>query len=579
MLGSYGAPWSSSSGYSSGNEATLDIKPFSEGGRMVTGDGRIVTSSYSHIMPHSSPHMYQPGSQHDNMVYVLPSDSKSSMRQMEILPKSAGSRWREEETMALVEIWRDKICQTRWWKQNKCVRVNKEMWDEIANMLMDKGIYRTASQCQIRMKNLLQYFRQLVDHRRTEKSRDELPHYFEIVNNIMNGRSEAEMWRKRRFEEGDDDIDDSMMSSEGANSNSERVEHNKSNASSPGPIKSELGPKPSDGKPSAMRHGSERMSDSPITAPVAGHRRPSSLSPHSMPPHDLFPARSHSISRHPLREAPLRDPEASGAGLLTTSMSGPTPSPYPPPPSQFPPHSIHHPDGFVIRNPTSQRFPMTSRVCLPITNHHLPMNEVGPSHPGGDLRCSSHGCCKEPPLKRHCPDVSCNTPSTGAKPGHFSDYSASKHGSRGAFPTQMPVEGPRLPPFARESNKEVSRSPISPPITSPSSTLDKSRDTKSSQSLGQSQEEWMLSMKELMVHQQKQMEMLLEVEQKRMEIEEKRLSAQEDADTRNGQFLVEAMRILAEALSKGVNTNIAAADTISKLNGTIINGDVSPTKE
>lgn len=86
-------------------------------------------------------------------------------------------------------------------------------------------------------------------------------------------------------------------------------------------------------------------------------------------------------------------------------------------------------------------------------------------------------------------------------------------------------------------------------------------------------------MKELMQHQQKQMEMLLEVEQKRLEIEEKRLRAQEEADTRNGQFIMEAMRILAEALSKGDrNGNTIPAEAITKLNGTV-NGDVSPTKE
>lgn len=80
------------------------------------------------------------------------------------MTKNAGSRWREDETEALVEIWRDKICQTRWWKQSKGVRVNKEMWEEIAQILAERDVFRTPSQCQIRMKNLLQFYRQTVDN-------------------------------------------------------------------------------------------------------------------------------------------------------------------------------------------------------------------------------------------------------------------------------------------------------------------------------------------------------------------------------------------------------------------------------
>lgn len=122
----------------------------------------------------------------DNLVYVVPSDISESNG--EPMTKNAGSRWREDETEALVEIWRDKICQTRWWKQSKGVRVNKEMWEEIAQILAERDVFRTPSQCQIRMKNLLQFYRQTVDNRQSEKSMEDLPEYFDIVDRIMSKR-------------------------------------------------------------------------------------------------------------------------------------------------------------------------------------------------------------------------------------------------------------------------------------------------------------------------------------------------------------------------------------------------------
>lgn len=128
-----------------------------------------------------------PNGGHENLVYVMPSDSVESPTE-EPVTKNAGSRWREDETEALVEIWRDKICQTRWWKQSKGVRVNKEMWEEIAQLLAERDVFRTPNQCQIRMKNLLQYYRQTIDNKRAEKSWDELPEYFDIVDKIMSRR-------------------------------------------------------------------------------------------------------------------------------------------------------------------------------------------------------------------------------------------------------------------------------------------------------------------------------------------------------------------------------------------------------
>lgn len=145
-----------------------------------TSIGHLVYSHYPDMFTYQN-------SCHDSLVYVMPSDSTDSING-DALTKNTGSRWREDETEALVEIWRDKICQTRWWKQSKGVRVNKEMWEEISQLLAEREVYRTASQCQIRMKNLLQFYRQAVDNRRSEKSWDDLPEYFDIVDRIMTRR-------------------------------------------------------------------------------------------------------------------------------------------------------------------------------------------------------------------------------------------------------------------------------------------------------------------------------------------------------------------------------------------------------
>ena len=158
----------------------------------VCDEGSAMTTQNNQKSPYpcySAPYKY-PRNCHENLVYVIPSDSNEpnnglSNNSSEPVTKNAGSRWREDETEALVEIWRNKICQTRWWKQSKGVRVNKEMWEEIASLLADREVYRTPAQCQIRMKNLLQFYRQTIDSRRSEKSWEDLPEYFDIVDRIM----------------------------------------------------------------------------------------------------------------------------------------------------------------------------------------------------------------------------------------------------------------------------------------------------------------------------------------------------------------------------------------------------------
>ena len=164
-----------------------------DGGGTPGNSNNLQNSSYP---CYSAPYQY-PRNYHENLVYVIPSDSNeptsnsgsgnvtNGVGTNEPVTKNAGSRWREDETEALVEIWRDKICQTRWWKQSKGVRVNKEMWEEIASLLAEREVFRTPAQCQIRMKNLLQFYRQTIDSRRSEKSWEDLPEYFDIVDKIM----------------------------------------------------------------------------------------------------------------------------------------------------------------------------------------------------------------------------------------------------------------------------------------------------------------------------------------------------------------------------------------------------------
>ena len=513
MLGSYSQY--SPSGYGSSHDSygpphdNSDVKPFTP--------GRIAPNSSAYHVHHPSQMYSSMGMHPDSLVYVLPSDSKEASANSEQTPKTAGSRWREEETMALVEIWRDKICQTRWWKQNKCVRVNKEMWDEIAAVLMERGIYRTPSQCQIRMKNLLQYFRQIIDHRRSEKQREELPEYFEIVNNIMNGRQDGDMKKRKYFD--DDDLESKM------------------------------------GLLGQVSHKMENGNASHVTSPdeknAGDENQEKECSGQSSAPNSEVNGRRPSSSSPPMTNGGSPPPDDS-SNPPSSSSQGFTHPPYP---------GIGlsgHPNAQVfeggIRYPAPQRFTIPTRLCMPPPSHQ-PQPPIGGAFQDLSLstlgRCSGHGlCCGEPPLKRHCLENACSFKPPNVKSNFSSEY---------ARACRSATAGCSQPPSGFQSHV---------PHYPPSSTAFESTNASQQAALTNGgahnhrsiapvqQEDWAQTLKDFMLHQQKQMDALLEIEKKRLEIEEKRWKMKEESDSRNGAFLMEAVRILAEAYKKnGIKEN------------------------
>ena len=148
---------------------TDDIKPFASNQMR-----REIQPKPSFLPPDSA----TPGG---SFVYVLPHQMAQEQNANNSNTPRSNGRWRDDETQMLVDLWKERITSGRCRKGNKNVRVHKEMWDEISRNLLNANIHRTASQCQIRMKNLIQYYRQVKD----QTSPEELPTYFQAVGHVF----------------------------------------------------------------------------------------------------------------------------------------------------------------------------------------------------------------------------------------------------------------------------------------------------------------------------------------------------------------------------------------------------------
>ena len=441
-------------------------------------------SSSNHIGFNRYPNMYgYPYNCHDNLVYVMPSDSAESSNE-EPVTKNAGSRWREDETETLVEIWRNKICQTRWWKQSKGVRVNKEMWEEIAQLLAERDVYRTPSQCQIRMKNLLQFYRQTIDRRRTEKSWDDLPEYFEIVDRIMTRREGID--EKDSKHENNGLYADEMNDSSDANNDKEQ--------------KSSL-VVPSD---AVVSEGGEIGGRTSGSASESGEQK-------------AIINKSEDQRKYPaMNNKPIK--------LEMSSSSYP---------------NLHR----------NYLLPGASAL---IPNYYNQENFVQPIW-------SEHGtCCDGPPMKRQCFSNKEYVPSHsefGASSQNRTSANQTFARSTNEFNDIDHVNGPHAngPRVLSENCRLQScshtqcRGGLQPPpqqrypsVKSLASLPNKPDSCASSYQV----------LQEFMHVHYKQMERLVDIENKRLDVEERRLQEEREASNRNTAFLMEAVKIIAETFRK-----------------------------
>ena len=77
------------------------------------------------------------------------------------MKKSRGSNWGDEETKALIQIWREPEIQARI-EDKKNTR--KEVWEEISVRLHDHGfIARTGTQIYVKIKDLKRHYKAIHD--------------------------------------------------------------------------------------------------------------------------------------------------------------------------------------------------------------------------------------------------------------------------------------------------------------------------------------------------------------------------------------------------------------------------------
>jgi len=457
---------------------------------------------------------------HENLVYVMPSDSNESnsgggnaSSGGEPVTKNAGSRWREDETEALVEIWRDKICQTRWWKQSKGVRVNKEMWEEIAQLLAEREVFRTPAQCQIRMKNLLQFYRQTVDSRRPEKSWDDLPEYFDIVDRIMTRKdtglsgetavgstitnTQVNENKRYNYSQSPDNLqqhhhgDRTSEGDERDNQLSEKTEHSGRKSSNKRKLKSQEVPLTEGDEYDGLMHYSPEPTSSNCHGPVfpprkvptymkgefiSNHHLPANLPlyPTFVNPHrESCPGSCCAKSPYSKKPCKERDLKESSSGDTATSLH------------LVPPHERE----YVLHQPP----PVTAVSNLP--NESQQKDEPRSSH-----------ACNYYAIQQ--------VPSQQVRYRH--NFTAQYRAGQSVVPTEnglLKVLQPHL-----------------------------------------------MFNQDLLQLQYKQVQTLVEIEKRRLEIEEGRMREEKDANNRTSAFLLEAVKILAETFRKDTSSDTRHGD-------------------
>ena len=540
----------------------------------VCDDGNVMTTTNNQKSPYpcySSPYQY-PRNCHENLVYVIPSDSNEPSNGMgggnnnEPVTKNAGSRWREDETEALVEIWRNKICQTRWWKQSKGVRVNKEMWEEIATLLADREVYRTPAQCQIRMKNLLQFYRQAIDNRRSEKSWEDLPEYFDIVDQIMT-RKDAGMTSNN--------LPPSVSSNMSEGSNHQEL-------SSPPPPPS-LPSLPAnkyhhvvDASSFEQETNKDHIKDNLSTSE---ERKPSTTTTPPPPVQTTTPSSSSGIRNNKRHLSNHSDDEYNGGGVAVEMDHH----------NKFYPHMSHHHHHQQQQPPRKiQAYTMKNEYNnSPIPSyannyhHQIPSPyHVNRIHRESSSTCNGGSCCSSKPnmfysrkmglkekhlvpkeihsefpltqsvpiveqngmMKNHLHNIASNpsnedsTKNENQKQRPCNYYTTSPQGHHDSVPPPNPAS------HHHHHNMQVYRG-------SGGGSANEALHKNSSPS-------HLVFNENLLQLQYKQMETLIEIEKKRLEIEEGRMREEKEAISRTSAYLLEAVKILAETFQKDNNNSI-----------------------
>ena len=100
------------------------------------------------------------------------------------MASSRGQTWTHEEILALIRIWSDSAIQSRLDGASRTA----DIWRDVAERLRTAGFHRTSKQCNDKMKNLRQYYKDLKDgHNRSGHSRSNWP-YYDLMDDVLGDR-------------------------------------------------------------------------------------------------------------------------------------------------------------------------------------------------------------------------------------------------------------------------------------------------------------------------------------------------------------------------------------------------------
>lgn len=93
-----------------------------------------------------------------------------------------GQTWTHEEILA--RIWSDSAIQSRLDGASRMA----DIWRDVADRLHAAGFNQTSKQCQDKMKNLNQYYKDLKDgHNRSGHNRSDWP-YYDLMDSVLRDR-------------------------------------------------------------------------------------------------------------------------------------------------------------------------------------------------------------------------------------------------------------------------------------------------------------------------------------------------------------------------------------------------------
>ena len=97
------------------------------------------------------------------------------------MASSRGQTWTHKEILALIRIWSDSTVQSQL---DGALRT-ADIWGNVAGQLQAAGCNRTSKQCKDKMKNLKQYYKDLLDgHNRSGHDRSNWP-YYDLIDDVL----------------------------------------------------------------------------------------------------------------------------------------------------------------------------------------------------------------------------------------------------------------------------------------------------------------------------------------------------------------------------------------------------------